>query len=228
MSYSYVKGIEAILTPTPASFDAYLTALFVSMKVLMAAFGYYSGRAKMFKMAQEIIYYWSGLISVQGRLKYEQATTKHRPYEQMQKYNEMREMMARPAAKDNFIYNSYSIALPESVIRGLNRAADERGPVPIEELTEAAVRARLSQDQYRQNAENGAYADDPYRLFSVDQILFFDDQTLEPVLVNFVRIKDTFKKPSRKPKEQKVEASRTEPGFAGDEAPSAAFAVPQK
>lgn len=104
---------------------------------------------------------------------------------------------------DAFVYNGFQVHMPESFLRELNHAYDDNRDVAYEDLLSAAVRDRRTLFEAIDDAKNGRYVNDPLKTVLFDQIFFFDQQTREPVLVSFVRVKkDAVPRPRKKKKQE--------------------------
>ena len=127
--------------------------------------------------------YFTGLYSSIGRNKFRNREVS-RAAPALEAFDDMSRMARSTPSRDTFAYTSLNVSIPIFLNSALSESFNH--PVPLDQAA-LDVTIRL----HRQNSRlaKGSGSDPLLRKLLIDQILFFDYETNEPVLVNFVRIK---------------------------------------
>lgn len=147
------------------------------------------------------------LISKSAQFRYERMFTQRR-YEYFEYLNKMRDLNENPSSPDDFAYNTADVGVPESFVRELNEAFDQKRKPNPEVLLANARREHFHMGQKIADDQERKLANDQDRFFLTDQMYFRDEHTQEPVLLTILRIKKQYKLPSPRKKNSKTVEKR--------------------
>lgn len=154
---------------------------------------------------RESFAYFKGLLDKDSRIAYENSYNPQRAQNEVEQTVGILKILEQPQAHPNAIaYNGYAYPMSVEVVNELLAASKENRPV--------------SQDAILTTIEKTREGLGPLdlRWIVIDQIFFIDSQTQEPVLLNFVRIKNANDFTQKKTPKKEKEVTSTQEQDIGD------------